>query len=172
MCCLCRLQGSIRHHLEVEANKMVAKNIDKMLHWFKDFLGQRYINVRYGAATSGFKQLHTGLPQGAVSCCMLFDAYVDDLIHTLSKENVDVLMYADDLVLCTSSTQQKAVQILENKLNNAMIKLHSWCIDNMFVNTEKTVYQTFSLCHKPLQLQILYNNFVLPCSERALNTWE
>ena len=61
-------------------------------------------------------------------------------------------MYADDLVLWTVGTKNKASQVLENQLNKAMAKLHSWCENkNMIVNTNKTVYQTFSLCHKPLQ---------------------
>ena len=46
-----------------------------------------------------FKQLHTGLPQGAVSSCMRFDVHVGNLINLLIKENVNVLMYDDDSVL-------------------------------------------------------------------------
>ena len=62
-------------------------------------------------------------------------------------------MYADDLELQTGGAKKKATQVLENKLNKAMAKLQSWCENNnMTVNTNKTIYQTFSECYKPLQL--------------------
>ena len=77
-------------------------------------------------------------------------------------------MYGDNLVLWTAGTKNKAAQVFENMLKKAMAKLHPWCEnDYMTVNTNKTVYQTFSLCHKPLQLQILFNNIILPCSESS-----
>ena len=73
-----------------------------MLLWFGDFLDQRLINIRYGNAHSSYRTLHTGLPQGAVTSCLLFDVYVDDLTYSLIDENMYVLIYADDLVWSTS----------------------------------------------------------------------
>ena len=88
------------------------------------------------------------------------------LINILLKENINVLVYANDLVLWTAGARNKAAQVLENKLNKSMAKLHSWYeSNNITVNTNKTVDQTSSLSHKPLQLQILFNNITLSCSE-------
>ena len=71
-----------------------------MLLWFGDFLDQRLIHIRYGNAHSRYRTLHTGLPQGTVTSCLLFDVYVDGLICSLIDENIYVLMYNDGY-LCT-----------------------------------------------------------------------
>ena len=64
-------------------------------------------------------------------------------------------MYADDLVIWSTSPKYRAKERLEVFLNGAMSKLHSWCLENnMIVNKEKTTYQTFSLCHQPLQMNL------------------
>ena len=72
----------------------------------------------------------------------------------------------DDLVIWSTNPKYRAKERLEVFLNGAMSKLHSWCLqNNTIVNTEKTTYQTFSLCHQPLQLNLSYNNIALPYSE-------
>ena len=131
----------------------------KMLHWLTSFISQRYCQVRYGDAVSKFKQLQTGLPQGTITSCLLFNIYVNDLIPAITKQpNVLALMYADDLVLWTSAKKQ-AIQQVEHTLNVALEDLHNWCTENsMTVNTSKSACQSFSLCHRPLQPSIIYNN--------------
>ncbi|GIY02178.1 hypothetical protein CEXT_683691 [Caerostris extrusa] len=49
-------------------------------------------NAHYDRAQSGFRALHTGLPQGAVSSCLLFGVYVEDLICPLIEENTEILI--------------------------------------------------------------------------------
>lgn len=79
-----------------------------MLWWFGDFLDQRLLNICYEITQSSFKTLHTGLPQGAVSSCLLFNVHVDDLIQSLIDENIGVLMYADELTMWTSNPKSRA----------------------------------------------------------------
>ena len=88
--------------------------------------------------------LHTGLPQGAVTSCLLFHAYVDDFLYSLIDENMYVLMYTDDLFIWSTSLKCRAKERLEVFLNGAMSKLLSWCLENnMIVNTEKTTPDFF-----------------------------
>ena len=132
----------------------------KMLQWIRHFLNQRYCQVRYGDATSSYKQLQTGLPQGAVTSCSMFNVYINDLIPTLKKnKDVHVLLYADDLVLWTSAPKYRAKEIIETKLNRTLDDLHKWCTVNaMSINTSKSAYQTFSLSHKPVELHLALND--------------
>ena len=75
-----------------------------MLKWFESFIGERYCKVKYGNAFSHSKVLQTGVPQGAVSSCTLFNIYVNDLIVNLNSiQEVKCLMYADDLVPWTKT---------------------------------------------------------------------
>lgn len=94
-------------------NKLLYKLVTKhtsgnMLWWFGDFLDQRLLNICYEITQSSFKTLHTGLPQGAVSSCLLFNVHVDDLIQSLIDENIGVLMYADELTMWTSNPKSRA----------------------------------------------------------------
>ncbi|KAJ4434075.1 hypothetical protein ANN_16394 [Periplaneta americana] len=86
----------------------------KMLQWIRNFLDQRYCQVRFGDTTSRFKQLQTGLPQGAVTSCSFFNLYINDLVSLLTKNtNVHALLYADDLVLWTAAPKSRAKSAIE-----------------------------------------------------------
>ena len=131
-----------------------------MLNWIKAFTSQRYCRVRYGDATSKYKQLRMGMPQGAVTSCSLFNIYINDLIDNITiDDGVYALLYADDLVFWTSVPKKDAKSTTENALNKALKTLQVWCTENaMNINISKTACQTFSLCHKQLDLQLVYNN--------------
>ena len=132
----------------------------KMLQWIGNFLNQRYCQVRYGDATSKFKQLQAGLPQGAVTSCSSINLYINDLVPILTNnKDVHALLYADDLVLWTAAPKAGAKTAIENSLNCALEHLRKWCLENaMTINITKTSCQTFSLCHKQITPNIIYNN--------------
>ncbi|GFT14569.1 hypothetical protein NPIL_538521 [Nephila pilipes] len=92
-----------------------------MLRWFRDFLDQRLLNIRYETAQSSFRTLQTGLLQGTVSSCLLFTVYVDDLMPFFIDENIGVHLYANDLVVWASCTRSRGNEI---SLNNAMSRFH------------------------------------------------
>jgi len=52
----------------------------KLLSWLELFLTQRSCRVKYGEEYSKNKILQTGLPQGAVISCTLFNIYINDLL--------------------------------------------------------------------------------------------
>jgi len=131
-----------------------------MFCWFTSFLGQRICRVRFENCLSQFKNLKTGLPQGAVTSCLLFNIYIyiNYLVTDLLKiTDVKCLLYADDLVIWTETPKKLNNLQSKSKLNQALNILSEWCIvNNMEVNLEKTVYQTFSLTHQPIKY-ILFN---------------
>ncbi|KAJ4426411.1 hypothetical protein ANN_27225 [Periplaneta americana] len=92
-----------------------------MLKWFESFIGERYCKVKYGHSYSHCKILRTGVPQGAVLSCTLFNIYVNDLIADLTSVNeIKCLMYADDLVLWSEASKYRATKNTENVLNKGI----------------------------------------------------
>lgn len=84
--------------------------------------------------------------------------YINYLVTDLLKiTDVKCLLYADDLVIWTETPKKLNNLQSKSKLNQALNILSEWCIvNNMEVNLEKTVYQTFSLTHQPIKY-ILFN---------------
>ncbi|GIX76579.1 reverse transcriptase domain-containing protein [Caerostris extrusa] len=71
-----------------------------LLNWIKSFMSQCHCRVRYGDGLSKFGLLQTGLPQGAVLSCILFNAYINVLVQKLkSIQGVKCLLYANDLLI-------------------------------------------------------------------------
>ena len=134
-----------------------------MLNWINAFIGQRSCKVKYGNALSKSNILQTGLPQGAVSSCSLFNIYINDLVEQLQTvTGVKCLLYADDLVLLYTTAKKNAEKRTENALNDSLKLLANWSDDNgMVINTMKTAYQTFSLAHHSISPKIMYKNTTL-----------
>ncbi|VDO12716.1 unnamed protein product [Rodentolepis nana] len=120
-----------------------------MLNWTKAFIGQRSCKVRYGNALSKSNLLQPGLPQGAVTSCTLFNAFINDIAELVQTvAGIKCLLYANDLVLWYSAPKKNAQERTESALNCALKLLANWCDNNgMVINTAKTAFQTFSLAH-------------------------
>ena len=58
---------------------------NNMFRWFQGFLIQRIFKVRYGKGFSKYGVLKTGLPQGSVHSCTLFNIYINELVHLLKS---------------------------------------------------------------------------------------
>jgi len=63
----------------------------------------------------------TGLPQGAVTSCTLFNLYINHLTGELNSiPDIKCLLYADDLVFWTETDKRKAEENREETLNKAL----------------------------------------------------
>jgi hypothetical protein len=80
--------------------KLVRSGIrSNLLQWLESFISHRACKVCYGEHYSKYHILQTGLPQGAVTSCTLFNPYINDLIGKLNSiPGIQCLLYADDLV--------------------------------------------------------------------------
>ncbi|GBM34280.1 hypothetical protein AVEN_253004-1 [Araneus ventricosus] len=113
----------------------------------KTFLCQRQARVRYRFTNSKFVQMRNRLPQGAVSSCSLFNIMINDLIENLKKIHAAQCL-AFEVNISVFSTDQN-VDISGANIDQAMIYLEKWCDKNqMTSNTDKTVYQLFTLSTK------------------------
>jgi len=105
--------------------------------------------VRWQNKCSTFFSIAKGVRQGGILSPFLFRFYIRDLITcitsmnvgcNLSGLNVNLLAYADDLVLLAPSW--RAMQCLLNAAQHAAVKI------NMTFNTRKTVCMVFNPCNR------------------------
>ena len=115
--------------------------INNLLHWLESFISHRAYKVQYGEHYSKYHILQTGLLQGAVTSCTLFNLYINYLIGELNSiPDIKCLLYADDFVLWTETNKRKAEENTEQTRNKAMAILEDWCDrNNMKINTSKTI---------------------------------
>jgi len=65
--------------------KLIRSGIrSNLLHWLESFISHRAYKVQYGEHYSKYHILQTGLLQGAVTSCTLFNLYINDLIGELN----------------------------------------------------------------------------------------
>jgi hypothetical protein len=137
--------------------KLKNMNIEgNMLTWISRFIDQRWTKVKYGETFSKYKQTRVGLPQGAVTSTTLFNAYINDLPNTLKNNKINIGMYADDVVIWTSTKNNaKQHKTLEQTINNALNFLSKWATENnMEINASKKVYQFFFMRQKTITLTL------------------
>ena len=73
--------------------------------------------------------------------------YINDLAAKIKE--IQIGMFADDIVIYTTVTNKKHNERnIVNKLNPSIKHLCKWVDNIMTINTDKTMYQIFSLKHK------------------------
>ena len=145
---------------ELLIQKLFVIGIDgNMLNWFRAFLGRRSCKVQFELSRSKSFSLQTGIPQGSVTSCTLFNIYINDLILLLKRiPNINCLLYADDLVIWTIAPKKNAKAIIESTLNSTLNSLLSWCQENnMSVNLSKCYKIWFGKPHPgTLKIELPY----------------
>jgi ribonuclease HI len=123
-------------------HKMLQKGIPVcFVQWTKQFLKDRYAQVRYGVASSGYKRFDEGLPQGAVTSPLLFLCYIDDIEANL-PQGVGVSLFADDLALWTQAT---SIEEAEEMMQEALDRLAAWSKQwKLEISVEKTEVVLFT----------------------------
>lgn len=131
-----------------------------MLNWIKSFLSQRNIRCKFLDATSPYKLMRQGLPQGAVLSCPLFNIMINDLQCAIQKtQGVTCLFFADDVLIWATGSN---VSELEEALNNSLLNLATWAdLNKMEVSAEKTVAQLFTMSTKDHHFNLKYKGLNL-----------
>ena len=81
---------------------------------------------------SSHKNVLSGVPLGSVLGPVLFILYISDLES--SVQFFQVMMYADDTVICYSSPQLSEIAL---KLNLDLLTLNQWLLSNKLILNEK-----------------------------------
>ncbi|GBO36142.1 hypothetical protein AVEN_204261-1 [Araneus ventricosus] len=131
-----------------------------LFNWIRSFTSQRTCRDKFGDSFSKSFNLQTGLPQGAVYSCTLFNIDINDLLSTLkSISGVKCLLFDDDVVIWNQTPKLCSKDLIESRLNKALRVLSDWSDENtMTVNLQKSASQSFSLTHETFRPELQYQN--------------
>ena len=95
----------------------------RIITWIENFLTNRKLKVKIQGTISDPHDLTTGCPQGSTISPTIFNALVAQLLTVTLPISVDILVYADDLVLISHGSKsaeklQKALNAVDKAANN------------------------------------------------------
>lgn len=104
--------------------------------FLKSYLGSRNQYTVYNSASSSFKQVHYGVPQGSILGPILFLIYINDIVRVSDK--LKFLLFADDT---TIFIQGQNINEMTATLYKELITLSNWIKSNkLTINISKTFY--------------------------------
>jgi len=114
-----------------------------ILSWISSYLSERSQIVKFQGRLSKTIKVLSGVPQGSHLGPLLFLIFISDLSIVLN--DVDHLLFADDLKIYKSISNPADAEFLQNKIN----VLYNWCSKNKLVlNVGKCNVITFSRKNK------------------------
>jgi len=103
----------------------------ELLNLFGSWLSNCFSYVKWKSLWSGCFNLSFGVRQGSVLATLLFAVYINDIAELFNfQHGVHVVVYADDIMLVTSSVSvlQKTLDVCQRELENL----------DMVINAKKT----------------------------------
>ena len=146
-------------------NKLQKLHVSgNMLHFIKEFIRDRTIQVRIGSSYSSIRTLDIGLPQGAVLSPVLFNIFLADL-PSLISDGTFLVQYADDMcmwrnITINNKTRKRSLKFIQDSYQADINIIQQYMTDNGFkLSTDKTKLMFFSPGPTPLNLPTftLYN---------------
>lgn len=125
--------------------ELISKGIKgKMLKYLLNFMESRRFKVSINGTISKERFLETGLPQGSVLSCTLFNIAIETILRVIG-DPIRALLYADDLVIfLTGKSCEEIGALLQETLN----KLNAAALNNQFTfSVAKTEAMLFSRRH-------------------------
>ena len=124
---------------------------ENALSLLNSYLKNRKQCVKIGSICSPFLDIYKGVPQGSILGPVLFNIFVNDIFHFISKS--DLYNYADDNTLSYSSSD---LQDVKNTLEQESSILIKWFSDNhMKANPDK--FQAVAIGSKTQKENITFN---------------
>ena len=140
--------------------------LGKPFQLIKDIYKKTICAVKIKNRITIFFNYTKGVRQGCPLSALLFNIYLNDLFDLLNENNdsnlflspgtkLNVLMYADDLVILSDSKEG---------LQNQLDKLESFCTKwKLTINTRKTKVVVFNRGNRPIHVTIKINDKPLEC---------
>ena len=123
-----------------------------IIDWIEKLLKNRIIVAEWGQ-TKVSRQVIRGTPQGGVLSPLLWILTMNTLLKRLYLQGIDVVTYADDVMLLTSG---KFPEILRDLLQTGLNITLKWTSDcGLNLNPKKTEIILFTRKYKPPQLKEL-----------------
>ena len=108
------------------------------LDWIRSFLSGRTQQVLYGGEQSATSEVLFGVPQGTVLGPLLYVLYTAPLSNVITRHQVNLHQYADDLQLYTSVLPTE-VSIATDRLDACLVDVEAWLkASRLRLNPSKT----------------------------------
>lgn len=129
----------------------------KVSKWIFNFLYDRTMYVKYNNILHGPRQIYKGTMQGATLSPLLYNIYTCQILQYVTEDNVQILQFADDLVLYSVN---RNVNIAINNLNKALTQLYQYYNGKLKLNISSYKSSAMIFCKKPQTVleEVLYNN--------------
>ena len=127
--------------------KMIDLNFPTyLINFTQSYLSNRSFSVHIESASSTYRPILAGVPQGSIIGPVLFNLFTYDIPTSLP--NVQLAMYADDVAIIAQSLRPTQ---LGEYLQPALDTLYNWYRENrMTLNTGKTTATLFTRLRKDL----------------------
>ena len=112
-----------------------------VISWCQNYLNDRKQSVKINEIVSETASISYGVPQGSILGPLLYIIYVNDVFMQFSKDDPNILLYADDTVLYFAHEQLKRLECI---ISNGLRTLNDWCnLNKLTINISKTKYEIF-----------------------------
>lgn len=127
--------------------------------WIYNFLTERTLYVKHNNILYGPKSASKGTMQGATLSPLLYNLYTSEICKYVNTSNVNILQFADDLVLYSVNYN---VDIAVNNVNIALGQLYKYYMEelDLKINPSKSSVLIFS--KDTPTVQVNYNNVNIP----------
>ena len=137
---------------------------NKFYNIIKDMYSKSKSCVRIDNCLTDFFKINMGVRQGDNLSPNLFKIFINDLPEYLEQtqdpvildsQKINCLMYADDVILLSSSADG-----LQSKLDKLNVYCKDWCLD---INVKKTKIIVFNKSGKQFNYLFKFHNKILEC---------
>lgn len=138
-------------------NKLHALGIHgPLLRWFRSYLTDRTLRVRYGGALSRPIHAVSGVPQGSHLGPFLFGLFINDIKDCIKGK---FLLFADDVKVFSEISSERQAEGLQDDLRC----IEHWCLENaMELNPAKCTVMTFVRKSGVLNFDYILQGVCLP----------
>ena len=137
-----------------------------LVELIKDIYKKTKCAVKIDGKITDFFEFTKGVRQGCPLSPLLFNLYINDIFEMIDKNTpvspelkernpINVLMYADDLIMIAESQDQ---------LQKNMTLLNDYCVNwNLEINSKKTKSMVFNRGNKLCKTKVVINNTLIEC---------